>query len=83
MTQPTHLTPPSPSPVMQELLHRIARAARPPLWSLSAQQARAAYEAASGVLDIAPPPLAEVMEPEPPQVSWRLFGLSQAAIVVT
>ncbi len=62
MTQPTHLTPPSPSPVMQELLHRIARAARPPLWSLSAQQARAAYEAASGVLDIAPPPLAEVMD---------------------
>ncbi len=47
---------------MQELLQRIARAARAPMWSLSAQQARAAYEAAAGVLDVAPPQLAEVMD---------------------
>jgi acetyl esterase len=47
---------------MQELLQRIARAARAPLWSLNAQQARAAYEAAAGVLDVPPPRLAEVMD---------------------
>ena len=44
-----------PSPVMRALLQRIARAGHPPLWTLSVQQARQAYDAAAGVLDVAPP----------------------------
>lgn len=51
-----------PSAAMQELLRLIARAGRPPLWTLSARQARLAYDVAASVLDVAPPALAEIMD---------------------
>ena len=37
---------------MRDVLVRMARAARPPLHTLTPQQARAAYEAGAGVLEI-------------------------------
>ena len=45
---------------MRDVLGRMARAGRPPLHTLTAEQARAAYEAGSGVLEIPPPALARV-----------------------
>ena len=45
---------------MRDVLGRMARARRPPLHTLTAEQARAAYEAGSGVLEISPPALARV-----------------------
>lgn len=41
------------TPTMRDVLSRMAKAARPPMQTLSASAARAAYEAGSGVLDIA------------------------------
>ena len=48
------------TPVMRDVLDRMARARRPPMHLLSPQQARAAYEAGAGVLEITPPKLARV-----------------------
>ena len=48
------------TPVMRDVLQRMARAGHAPLHSLSPQQARAAYEAAAGVLEITPPKLARI-----------------------
>ena len=48
------------TPAMRDVLVRMARAARPPLHTLSPQQARAAYEAGAGVLEIPPAQLARV-----------------------
>jgi len=48
------------TPAMRDVLVRMARAKRPPLHTLSPQQARAAYEAGAGVLEIPPAPLARV-----------------------
>lgn len=45
---------------MRSVLERMERAGRAPLHSLSPQQARAAYEAGAGVLEVARPPLARV-----------------------
>lgn len=45
---------------MRGVLDRMARAGRPPMHALSPQQARAFYEAGSGVLDIAPHKMARV-----------------------
>jgi acetyl esterase len=45
---------------MRDVLSRMARARRPPLHTLSPEQARAAYEAGTGVLEITPPVLARV-----------------------
>lgn len=47
---------------MQGVIDRMAKAARPPLHSLSARQARAAYAAGAGVLEIDRPPLPRVEE---------------------
>jgi acetyl esterase len=52
----THLL----TPQMAGLLDRIQRAKRPPLHSLSPQEARRAYEAAAEVLDLPRAPLARV-----------------------
>ncbi len=51
-----------PSPVMRALLQRMARAGHPPLWTLSVQQARQAYDLATGVLDVAPPSEVDVID---------------------
>jgi acetyl esterase len=43
------------TPAMRDVLSRIERAGRPPLETLNPQQARAAYAAGAGVLEIAKP----------------------------
>jgi acetyl esterase len=48
------------TPAMRGVLDRMARAGRPPLHALSPAQARAFYEAGSGVLDIPPHRMARV-----------------------
>lgn len=51
---------------MRGVIDRIARAGHPPLHALSPQQARAAYEAGAGVLDIRPHALARIEDLEIP-----------------
>lgn len=48
------------TPMMRGVLDRIVRAGHPPLFALPPDQAKAAYEAGAGVLDIPPIPLARV-----------------------
>jgi acetyl esterase len=48
------------TPAMRDVIRRMERAERPPFHSLSAAQARAAYEAGSGVMEIPKPVLARV-----------------------
>jgi acetyl esterase len=48
------------TPAMRGVLDRIARAGRPPLHALTPDQARAAYEAGAGVLELSPHKLARV-----------------------
>jgi acetyl esterase len=48
------------TPVMRDVISRMARAARAPFHTLSVAQARAAYEAGSGVLEIPKPVLGRV-----------------------
>ncbi len=48
------------TPAMRSVIDRMARAGRPPMHALSPQQARAFYEAGSGVLDIPPHKMARV-----------------------
>jgi acetyl esterase len=45
---------------MQSVLDRMVRAGHPPLYTLGPEQARAAYEAGAGVLELSPAPLARV-----------------------
>ncbi|MEO5661078.1 MAG: alpha/beta hydrolase [Polaromonas sp.] len=45
---------------MRDVLSRMTRANRPPIHTLTPEQARAAYEAGAGVLEIVPPALARV-----------------------
>jgi acetyl esterase len=45
---------------MRSVLERMARSRHVPLYRLNPQEARAAYEAGAGVLDLAPPQLARV-----------------------
>jgi acetyl esterase len=51
---------PGLTPAMRSLLERMARAAYPPMYTQSPQQAKAAYEAGSGVLEVPKAPLARV-----------------------
>lgn len=48
------------TPAMRDVINRMARAARAPFHTLSVAQARAAYEAGSGVLEITKPVLGRV-----------------------
>jgi acetyl esterase len=57
---------PELTPAMRSVLHRMARAGHQPLYALSPQQARAAYEAGAGVLDVDRPELARVEDFEIP-----------------
>ena len=50
------------TPAMRSLLDRMARAGHPPLRALTPAQARAAYAAGAGVLDLAPHKLARVQD---------------------
>ena len=61
MAVPASVFPDLPlAPQMRAVLAGMARAARPPMHTLAPEQARAAYEAGAGVLEIAPAPLARV-----------------------
>lgn len=53
---------PELTPAMRSVLQRMARAGHPPLYLLPPAQARAAYEAGAGVLEIAKPVLPRVQE---------------------
>lgn len=53
MNDENDLNPHPLTPAMRDVLRRMRRANRPHLHTLSAQQARAAYEAGAGVLEIA------------------------------
>jgi acetyl esterase len=48
------------TPAMRNVLERMAQAARAPLHALTPAQARAAYEAGAGILEVATPALARV-----------------------
>lgn len=58
-----HPAPAGLTPQMQGVVERMARAARPPLHSLSPEQARAAYAAGADILEVprAPLPRAEML----------------------
>ena len=69
---------------MRGVLDRIARAGHPPLHTLSPAQAKAAYEAGAGVLEIPPQALARVEDLRIPTrdgvgVAARLFAPESAA----
>src|SRR3954462_7736328 len=51
---------PELTPAMRSVLERMARAGHVPLYRLTPQQARAAYEAGAGVLEVTKPELARV-----------------------
>ncbi|WP_066709633.1 alpha/beta hydrolase [Curvibacter delicatus] len=73
------------TPAMHHMLERMARAAHVPMHALSAQQARAAYAAGAGVLDIPPHKLARVEELAIPvrddqSIPARLYAPSRDAL---
>lgn len=76
------------TPTMRSLLDRVARAGHPPMHALSADQAKAAYAAGAGVLDISPHKLARVEELQIPardgsNIPARLYApASDAALPV-
>src|SRR4051812_39890618 len=51
---------PQLTPVMRSVLERMARASYPPMYTLSAAQAKSAYELGSGVLEVPKAELARV-----------------------
>lgn len=75
---------PALTPTMRDVLRRMARANRPPLHTLTACQARAAYEAGAGVLEIAKVALARVEDIHIPardgtQLPARVYAPASAA----
>lgn len=75
------------TPAMRDVLSRIARANRPPFHSLTPDQARAAYEAGAGVLEIPKPALARVQDLRIPArdgelLSARLYAPSADVLPV-
>lgn len=75
------------TPAMRDVLSRMARAGRAPFHTLTPQQARSAYEAGSGVLEIPKPALARVDDFSIPvrgghAVPARLYAPSALALPV-
>jgi len=75
------------TPAMRDVLNRIARANRPAFHTLTPAQARAAYEAGAGVLEIPKPALARVEDLHIPArdgqlLGARLYAPSQQALPV-
>ncbi|WP_051384930.1 alpha/beta hydrolase [Comamonas badia] len=73
------------APQMRAVVQGMARAARPPLHTLTPQAARAAYAAGSGVLEITPAKLARVEELAIPArdgalMPARLYGGAQEGV---
>jgi acetyl esterase len=72
---------------MRSVLERMARAAYPPLYTLSPQQARAGYEAGAGVLEVPKAPLARIDDLAIPardgeSLPARLYAPSQERLPV-
>jgi len=72
------------TPMMRSVIDRIARAGHPPMHALSPEQARRAYAAGAGVLDIPPHKLARVQDLQIPTrdgatLPARLFAPTTAA----
>src|SRR3954468_15026826 len=57
---------PELTPAMRSVLERMARAGHTPLYALPPQQAKAAYEAGAGVLEVPKPPLPRIADFEVP-----------------
>jgi acetyl esterase len=75
------------TPAMRDVLSRMARAARPSLHTLTPEQARAAYEAGAGVLEIPKPALARVEDFSVPvqggqKIAARLYAPSAEKLPV-
>lgn len=62
------------TPAMRDVISRMARAGRPSLETLAPDQARAAYEAGAGVLEIPKPQLARVEDLQIPARDGHLLG---------
>jgi acetyl esterase len=74
---------PELTPAMRSVLERMARARHVPMYELSPQQARAAYEAGAGVLEVPRPQLARVEDLSIPtrdgaQIAARLVAPTTA-----
>jgi acetyl esterase len=72
---------------MRSVLERMARASGPPFHTLTPQQARAAYEAGAGVLEVPKPQLARVQELRVPardgaRLPARLYAPSAGVLPV-
>lgn len=72
---------------MRSVLERMARAGHPPLYTLTPQQARAAYAAGAGVLEPDKPPLPRVQELQVPlrdgsRIPARLLAPDQGRLPV-
>ena len=75
------------TPAMRGVLDRMARARQAPMQTLTPQQARAAYEAGAGMLEIPAPELARVQDLQIPArdghpIPARLFAPSAAQLPV-
>src|SRR2546425_3785709 len=75
------------TPAMRDVLSRMARAARPSLHTLTPEQARAAYEAGAGVLEIPKPRLSRVQDFSIPvqdgqKIAARLYAPSAEKLPV-
>src|SRR5205085_10766369 len=78
---------PELTPAMRSVLERMARAGHVPLYELSPQEARAAYEAGAGVLEVPRPELARVEDLQVPvqdgsSIPARLYAPSADALPV-
>ena len=72
---------------MRSVLERMERAGHPPLYRLPPQEARAAYEAGAGVLEVSRPELARVQDLQVPtrdggSIPARLYAPSDAKLPV-
>jgi acetyl esterase len=78
---------PELTPAMRSVLERMARAGHVPLYRLPPQQARAAYEAGAGVLEVPRPELARVQDLRIPagdgqEIPGRLYAPSTERLPV-
>ncbi len=64
-----------PTHAMASLLQRMARAGARPLWELGVQRARELHELGSGVLDVAPPAVAAVLDLDCPTRDGARLGV--------
>jgi acetyl esterase len=67
--------PPTPDPLVRDLLQRIARASTGSVWQLGVEQARRAYVLGAALLAVAPPPLHEVIDLDCPTRDGRRLPL--------